>query len=88
MCYHRDFLYKIHLIENIDKSKKNDSNIDIKYYQYKMFVISGEIYEDEEIIFPSNEDNDEENNYEPIIDTYTMLSFIIQERFNASTVCF
>lgn len=54
-----------------------------------MFVISGELYEDEEIINHSNEDNyDEENNYDPvIIDTYTILSFIMQERFNISTVC-
>ena len=77
------------MIENIDKSKKNDSNFNKKYYPLAMFVISGEIYEDEEIIFRSNEDNyDEESNYEPVIDTYTMLSFIMQERFNASTVCF
>lgn len=52
-----------------------------------MFVISGELYEDEEIISHC-EECEEELSYEPYIDTYTMFSFIMQERFNSTTVCF
>lgn len=53
-----------------------------------MFIISGEIYEDEEIV-GNFEECEEEVSYEPYIDAYTMLSFVIQERFNTTTVlCF
>lgn len=52
-----------------------------------MFVISGELYEDEEMIFENFEEYEEEDQYEPNIDTYTMLSFIMQDRFNPPTVC-
>jgi len=52
-----------------------------------MFVISGELYEDEEILI-NCEESEEIIRDEYDIDTYAMLSFIMQERYCMQTVCF
>ena len=53
-----------------------------------MFIIAGEVYDDEEILGNCEEFNNEEIVFDYDIDTYAMLSFIMLERFDVRTVCF
>ena len=66
---------------------KNDYDNNINNYLSKMFIISGDLYDDEEIMgeFP---DCEEEEKDDTEIDTYTMFSFIVQERYSSTTVCY